>query len=61
MSVGSMRRIRSASNSSVSVGSITGTMALMKALVRLDDLPVTVIGAGSWQRGVRFMIQIKPS
>jgi len=55
MSVGSMRRIRSASNSSASVGSITGIIALMNALVTLDDLPVTVIAAGSWQSGVRFI------
>jgi hypothetical protein len=30
-------------------------MALINAFVMLDDLPVTVMVAGSWQSGTRFI------
>jgi hypothetical protein len=39
--------MRKASSSSSSVGSTTGMIALIKALVMLEDLPVTLVGEGN--------------
>jgi hypothetical protein len=59
MSSGSISRIRSASNSSSSVGWIVGIIALTKELVILEDRPRTLIGVGSWQHRFRLVRVLK--
>src|ERR1035437_3625368 len=52
---GLMFRIASASSSSSTLGGTTGTIALKKALVMLDERPATVIAEGNWQYRTRFI------
>jgi hypothetical protein len=46
---GLIDKMRRASSSSASVDSMVGIIALMKAFVILEERPITLIVAGSWQ------------